>query len=301
MKISVIVPVFNTEKWIARCLESLNNQTFKDYEVIIIDDCGGDNAIHIAEEFANKDQRIRIIHHNENKGLMIARRTGYLNARGEFIMFLDSDDTLPPNSLKLLHSSISQVNADIVIGGYTYLHLSGDSKTYVPKYSHNFTSKELFIELLSGKITHNLAFGIFKRSLFNNKLISIPKQTNGEDLILFYQLVGYSSKIAFCGNSIYNYFENSASSSNSILTSEKIRQFINTQNFKISYLIDKGVNIHVILRNIVPIVSRWYHHRTAISQIGNLNPIIIDAMKPINSKRYMNLKQWLRFITHSLN
>ena len=114
-KISVIIPIYNVEKYLKECLDSVVNQTFKDIEIICVDDCGTDNSIQIAEEYAKKDERIKIIHHETNKGLAISRNTGMDNASGEYIFFLDSDDYILPNILEKLYENICTTQADIVL------------------------------------------------------------------------------------------------------------------------------------------------------------------------------------------
>lgn len=93
-KFSIIVPMYNVEKFIARALESAINQSFKDIEIICVDDCGQDKSIEIAKEFAKKDERIKIVQNERNLGTFATRNNGALSAKGEYLLFLDSDDFL---------------------------------------------------------------------------------------------------------------------------------------------------------------------------------------------------------------
>lgn len=97
-KISIILPTFNVEKYIAKALESCINQSFKDIEIIVADDCGSDKSIDIAKEYAKKDDRIKIIHNEENLKLLRARYEGVKVANSPYIMFLDPDDYLELNA-----------------------------------------------------------------------------------------------------------------------------------------------------------------------------------------------------------
>ncbi|ELT9379492.1 glycosyltransferase family 2 protein, partial [Campylobacter coli] len=97
-KISIILPTFNVEKYIAKALESCINQTFKNIEIIVVDDCGSDKSIDIAKEYAKKDDRIKIIHNEENLKLLRARYEGVKVANSPYIMFLDPDDYLELNA-----------------------------------------------------------------------------------------------------------------------------------------------------------------------------------------------------------
>ena len=91
-KISVIVPVYNVEKYLSECLDSIINQTFPDFEIICVNDCSTDKSGNILEDYSRKDNRIKIFYHQFNQGLGAARNTGLKNAHGKYVQFLDSDD-----------------------------------------------------------------------------------------------------------------------------------------------------------------------------------------------------------------
>ncbi len=105
---SIIIPTYNVERYIARCLESCINQTFSDIEILVVDDCGSDDSIKIAQSFADKDSRIRIIHNPRNLGLFGARLSGEKEARGEYILPLDSDDYIELCTCKVLYRAITR-------------------------------------------------------------------------------------------------------------------------------------------------------------------------------------------------
>ncbi len=109
---SIVIPTYNVEQYITRCLESCINQTFSDIEILIVDDCGSDDSLQIAQGFADKDSRIRIIHNPRNLGLFGARLSGEREAKGEYILPLDSDDYLELNTCELLHRKIISRNLE---------------------------------------------------------------------------------------------------------------------------------------------------------------------------------------------
>ena len=123
---SLLVPVYNTESYIARCLESCIAQSFKDIEILVIDDCGQDNAIEIAKSYALKDPRIQILHNPQNLGLFHTRGVGIKQARGKYILHVDSDDFIAPETCQRLHERITQdyassgVYSDICCFGMHY-------------------------------------------------------------------------------------------------------------------------------------------------------------------------------------
>lgn len=122
MKVSIIVPVYNVAPYITDCLQSVINQTYTDLEVLLIDDCGTDDSIQIAERIVQEYKgsiQFRILHHDINRGLSAARNTGIDEAKGEYIFFLDSDDTIFPECIQNLYDSITQeVGIDMAIGNY---------------------------------------------------------------------------------------------------------------------------------------------------------------------------------------
>ncbi len=101
--ISIIIPTYNVESYIARCLDSCVNQTLHNIEILVIDDCGSDDSIKIAQSYADKDSRIRIIHNKQNLGLFNTRITGERVARGEYILPLDGDDYISPFTCKTIY------------------------------------------------------------------------------------------------------------------------------------------------------------------------------------------------------
>ena len=117
MEISIIIPVYNKEKYVKQCLESTLSQNFEDYEVIAVDDGSTDSSGRICDEMATKDSRLRVIH-TENGGVTAARRRGVEEAHGRFIMFCDSDDLLLPHALRNSYEAMIANDADEVIAPY---------------------------------------------------------------------------------------------------------------------------------------------------------------------------------------
>ena len=116
-KISIIVPIYNVKKYIQQCVESLINQTYKNLEIILIDDGSTDGCGELCDEFGKKDQRIHVIH-KQNGGLSDARNKGIDVASGDYIGFVDSDDWISHNMYEKMLSSLKSVNADIAVCGW---------------------------------------------------------------------------------------------------------------------------------------------------------------------------------------
>ncbi|HIV48854.1 MAG TPA: glycosyltransferase family 2 protein [Candidatus Helicobacter avicola] len=110
---SIIIPTYNVEPYIARCLDSCINQTFGDIEIIVVDDCGSDDSVRIAQTYALKDSRISIVHNKRNLGTLHSRLEGVKYARGTYILFVDADDYLIPNACETLYPYLAK-NPDII-------------------------------------------------------------------------------------------------------------------------------------------------------------------------------------------
>ena len=128
-EISIIVPVYQVEKYIRQCIDSILAQTFTDFELILVDDGSKDNSGKICDEYAEKDKRIRVIH-KENGGLSDARNKGLDNAAGKYFMFVDGDDYIAPNMAECLHNSILKADADIAACNYRYIFESDGEKDF---------------------------------------------------------------------------------------------------------------------------------------------------------------------------
>ena len=145
-KISVIIPVYNVEKYLCECLDSIVNQTLKDIEIICVNDGSTDNSLSILQEYASKDERIKIID-KENQGQGYARKIGLDNATGKYILFCDSDDKYEPNNaFKVLIDEATKLNVDILLFGinFWYKNKIVSFKVNYEQKQKIFSSKELF-------------------------------------------------------------------------------------------------------------------------------------------------------------
>lgn len=242
VKVSVIIPVYNTERFLSRCLDSILKQSMQDFEIIIINDQTPDDAMQIAGEYAKKDSRIQIFENSQNMGLMWTRREGYRRAVGEYIVFCDSDDYFPVDALKILYETAQTNDSDLVIGSYTYLSISGKEKIFKTGVQQVLSQEELYKALLTGKIPHSLWAKIYHRKLFDGfDYETFKNHTNGEDMILLYQLVQNIHKINIIDNSVYNYCQNSQSSTQKKLSKGQLKIIIESTNWIYDFMKDKPV------------------------------------------------------------
>lgn len=213
-RISVIVPVYNVEKYIKRCLESLLNQTYKNLEIIIIDDGTKDSSGKICDEISKSDSRIKVIH-QKNQGLSGARNTGLKNSTGEYITFVDSDDYIDNKMFEKMLSTLKTNNADIIECGTIYCDEKGNyikenTKNKIKIYEKDIQVKEL---ISNGNITTMSCGKLYKKDLFKNFEFPIGKYH--EDVFTTYKLLHVSKKTVVLNQGFYYYRQVNGSIMNS--------------------------------------------------------------------------------------
>ncbi len=199
-KISVIIPVYNVEKYLSRCLDSVINQTFSDIEIICINDGSTDNSSKILSEYADRDSRIKIVN-QKNSGLSAARNTGLKNMSGQYISFIDSDDWIDTNYYECLLSLMNENDADIVSAGIRIVN-----QGYVSDNPTKNLITDNFEEKLKNLINGSVCDKLFKKDLFQN--LEFPLGRYYEDNIVILQLMHLSHLVVFTNQVSYYYFIN---------------------------------------------------------------------------------------------
>ena len=207
MLISVIVPVYKVEKYIRRCVDSILNQTFSDFELILVDDGSPDNCGAICDEYAKKDSRIYVIH-KENGGLSDARNAGidwaFENSNSEWLTFIDSDDWVHPRYLDALMRAVERFGTDIAICNYKEVEVFTDFDS-LPELDICAVNTEDFF--VTQNTVATVAWGkIYKKSYFHKTRYPFGKLN--EDEFITYKLLFQNEQIAFVQNPMYFYFQN---------------------------------------------------------------------------------------------
>lgn len=225
IKVSVIVPVYNVEKYLDDCLESIINQTYHNIEIILVDDGSKDNSPHLCELWAKRDSRIKIIH-KENAGLGMARNTGLDHARGDYVYFVDSDDYIELNLIETCVSVISKYPYDIIHFGYRCVNLDGrilstsiplvEKKSCIGKKNIEKISSKLLIDIPSEKsLSVNLSacMCMIKRSLIEDNKWRFVSERDilSEDVYSLMKLYNYIESSYFLQECFYNYRQNPVS------------------------------------------------------------------------------------------
>jgi glycosyltransferase involved in cell wall biosynthesis len=218
-KISIIVPVYNVEKYIHQCVDSLIHQTLTDIEIILVDDRSPDNCPQICEEYTQRDNRIKVIH-KENGGLGYARNSGLNVAAGEYVAFVDSDDYVDLETYQRLYNSISECNADVIYFAYErfnssgYLYGHSDDETVV-SYDTITSIRNFMLDMVGNppqakkdrNIQVSSCCALYKRELIEKYQIKFysERELISEDLIFNLDYLLHASLVLVTPCSFYKY------------------------------------------------------------------------------------------------
>ena len=211
--ISVIVPVYNTEAHIEKCLDSLLGQTIQELEIILVDDCGTDRSMDIARRYAETDSRIRILPGRENTGVAQARNRGMAAARGAYTAFVDSDDWLTPDYFRLLYDKAIAEQADMVKGTFSAVWpdhtepsgMNDGIRQYLQRYSFP-------------GIAYTYAFWntLYRTDMLRRHNITFPALTHGEDMVFLVDALLHANKLVLEDGAVYYYNQRDTSASRTI-------------------------------------------------------------------------------------
>jgi glycosyltransferase involved in cell wall biosynthesis len=209
-KVSVIVPVYNVEKYIRKCIDSILSNTFKDFELILVDDCSQDNSLDICDEFSKRDNRVKIIRNKKNTGVSLSRRIGLEASIGEYIQYIDSDDWIENDMIEKMYEKAVSEDFDMVVCDYYYEDKNIEK---IHKQCFNSFKKEIIIKnILSIQIKSVLWNKLIKRRLYEKA--EFPKYNRSEDYVITIQNVYNADKIGYINIPLYHYRYNDKSLSN---------------------------------------------------------------------------------------
>lgn len=215
--ISIIVPVYNVEKYIKKCILSLKNQTYKNIEIILVNDGSPDSSGQICDEEQQLDSRIVVIH-KENQGVSKARNAALDIMRGEYVTFLDGDDYVSDDYIEQLYTAIEKENADISACGHYRAYENGKlipvfSDTDNPKNTLVMSGKDSLIDLYNGKTCSASSWGkLYKKELFEN--LRFPDYIMGEDTFVVYHIFIKANVVVHIKKPLYYYVQRESSVTN---------------------------------------------------------------------------------------
>ena len=254
--ISIIVPIYNVEKYLRQCLDSVLNQTYQNFECLLINDGSPDNSAGICKEYVDKDARFHYFE-KENGGLASARNLGIKYSKGKYITFIDSDDWVDLDYLEVLHSKIKEYNTDFVISSYKkfdmdedcfYLHIWDQDY-----YEKIWTSQELLSQLPNLENydgSYTVSWGkLFKRSLFDEILFNEQRKF-GEDFECSFKLYLSMTSCLYIHKALYNYRLHSESMLGQVVTERQLMDDIEIRIGRLPYLIVRGIDSSPYISNL---------------------------------------------------
>ncbi len=212
-KISIIVPIYKTEKYIDRCIKSIIAQTYNNIEIILVDDGTPDKAGIICDKYADMDNRIKVIH-QKNAGQSAARNNALKIATGDYYCFIDSDDYVAENLLERLYNLIKENSADISVVDYSTFYEDQVSAVYESAKEttiYNNTDMIKNIHMVEGELYVVMWGKLFKKDLFEG--ISFPEGRICEDLYVLYNIYGKAKVSVYSNEKLYYYYRGNVTSS----------------------------------------------------------------------------------------
>ena len=293
-QISIIIPVYNLEKYIKRCLDSVINQTFKDLEIIVVDDGSKDTSPEICDAYAKLDSRIKVIH-KVNGGLSSARNSGLLEARGKYIMTLDGDDYVDENLCQLLYNSIIEKGADMSMCSIKNVTEEGESVSYLdddsPLKEGVMTSDEYREALLKkGNWYYVVAWNkLYKRQCFKDVLY--PEGKIHEDEYVIHRIINNCEKISVITDRLYNYVVRKGSITNSNYSPKRLDVLYSLFDRSFFYM-ENNAKDSVISSNTVIAVKTLYN---TYSKADMKNEEFKKKYKEIHKELKVLIKKTLKY------
>ena len=276
--ISIIVPIYNVENYLRQCLDSIMNQTYQNFECLLINDGSPDNSAEICREYVDKDASFRYFE-KENGGVSSARNLGIEHSKGEYITFIDSDDWVDSDYLEVLHSKIKEYNTDFVISSYKkfdmdedcfYLHIWDQDY-----YERIWTSQELLTQLPNLENydgSYTVSWGkLFKRSIFDEILFNEQRKF-GEDFECSFKLYLSMTSCLYIHKALYNYRLHSESMLGQVVTERQLMDDIEIRVGRLPYLIVRGIDSSPYISNLKSFIQYRINEKEKVG-LENSNAI----------------------------
>lgn len=223
MKVSVIVPVYNTGRYIQRCVSCLRRQTYQNLEIILVDDGSTDDSSSVCDSLSRVDDRIVVIH-QKNSGPAAARKSGIEYASGDYLVFVDSDDWLSLDAIERCVLTVQETHSDIII--YDYVISANDTDIMSTATHEGFPSgnnvppEQAYDNIFCGAMSWNIWQFFVKRSLFHG--VEHPLSIRiGEDLAVVYQIIGNAQHLSYINSAFYHYYQREESATAALVDPDK--------------------------------------------------------------------------------
>jgi len=256
-KISVIVPVYNVEKYISKCIESIVTQSYNNLEIIIVNDGSTDKSGDICDQYAQKDDRIILIH-QENEGVSMARNNALDIANGDYIGFVDSDDWIEPDMFATLCNNAIEYNADISTCNFYYVYVdqNGEIVLKVNRFEENNVITKTILEN-DEKIIHYFNFMVYNvipcNKLYNKKLfneIRFPRDKIYEDAFTIHKLIDKANKVVALPDYKYYYLQRNDSITRNRFTVNQLER-VESSIDRYNYIVEKYPHLESLSRKYI--------------------------------------------------
>lgn len=289
--ISIIVPIYNVENYLDRCLDSIVNQTYTNLEIILVDDGSTDNSKLMCDDYKNKDHRIVVIH-KKNGGLSSARNVGIDIAHGNYIMFVDSDDFIDIKMVENMLKILKETNSDISICNRFYYYENGDKKL---RYKNNniqiiMNSEQAIYEMNNYRNFDMSAWcKLYKIELFND--IRFPNGKISEDFYIMYLLFDKAKKIVYNSNPYYYYFQRNGSITK---TASLKYDFVNAAYEQMKYVEKKYPNLKACM-HVAYMSANMTIYNMLLKSGGKCEKEELLILRNNVRKHYSYIKEYVEF------
>jgi glycosyltransferase involved in cell wall biosynthesis len=321
-KISIIVPIYNSGKFVTRCIESILNQTYVNFELILVDDGSTDQSHSICKEYECNDHRIRVFQ-QENSGASEARNLGLEKITGEYLMFVDSDDYIEPNMLEVLIKTADQESADFVMCGlvvdiYDKEGRIESSVHHTPSHrviKGNSNIPKNIIDLVESEKISGPCCKLIKTKIIKNNNIKMPPHIAlQEDLYFNIEVLGYVNKICVIPDSLYHYNQGVGETVTTRYYANRYEMTNEVHNYLVNYYKERcnesdilGKIMYIYIKNTYAALMSMFHQNCNLlfsEKIGMINDII-DSEKFKNMMKMADRKGYkyklLKIILKSKN
>lgn len=291
--ISIIVPVYNVEKYINKCIDSLVNQTYKNIEIILVDDGSTDNSGKICDEYSQKDNRIKVIH-QKNAGVSAARKIGYQKSIGGVIGFVDSDDYVDVNMYEAMLKTMYEIHADIVFCDYNSIINEKSNKKYFLKDSKILTKNDGLKYLANDEIKSFMCNKLYKR-----ECIKETDFYNGnvlEDYLCMTDIFNRSDLIYYLHSAFYNYVRRD----NSLMNKNSMFKYWSACRYRLEWY-EKNYDQYVdlCLNRLVRTSLTCFENKCLENNEKNIiKEYFSNKFKYVIFNRYLNLHKKIKFIAY---
>lgn len=283
--VSLIIPVFNVEEYLEECLESIINQSFSDYEVILVDDGSTDKSRSIISDYEKHFNKITVLY-QKNKGVSEARNLALKHATGEYVLYIDSDDFLKINMLELMVNKAKNTKADIVMCNYNLYYGANNENNRVFSYNlledNIYSSKEVIDMMLNFKLQGQLWNKLFKRSLLIEDNFEFESGRYIQDIFPVFKVINKSEKIAFINEDLYYYRQRDTSTIHK-KNSKLVEDYYHAMYSIIQYIIGNEIKVNSDSFKVfrASVLSYFIYHYT--------NANFDNGYKAFKRSKYINL------------